>query len=513
MVLAEDPIWIKAADHWAPPCAPKEMGMRAERWADIDDWHVDRAAAMPLFRQIYQQVSWGILGRTLMPGTKLPSTRDLAERLGVARSSVVIAYEQLLAEGYIYGKVGSGTYISSDLPEPIGEDPLRAKVVRRPAGETRSFTETAAAQSDERPFNLGRTLLDARSIEIWRKLSHRAVRSLGPSHFGYTDPSGFAELRKTISDYLQAARSVCCEPAQVIVTAGTQHAIDIALRVLLDRGDEVWVEDPGYSLTYDALAAFGAKARPIRVDKHGIDVAAGIRAAPKARAVFVTPSHQFPLGVVLSMSRRLELLAWARSTQAWIIEDDYASEFRYGGRPLASLQGLDDSSRVIYIGTLNKALFPGLRMGYVVVPHALLRAFVRARYLMDRQPPSLQQTVVAEFMRQGHFASHLRRMRLQYRDQRDALATEFTRCLGDYLQVDTPDQGMHLVAYLREGLSDIDIERAALDRGIVVRAISRLYRKAPPRSGLMLGFSGYPRQVIPSAVEQFAEAVRDRLMY
>jgi GntR family transcriptional regulator/MocR family aminotransferase len=488
--------------------------MRAEGWADIYDWQVDRAAAMPLFRQIYQQVSWGILGRTLAPGTKLPSTRDLAARLGVARASVVVAYEQLLAEGYIYGKIGSGTYISSDLPEPIGEKPLRAKAARRPAEETRSFTETAEspAQSDERPFNLGRTLVDARSVEIWRKLSHRAVRSLGPSHLGYTDPCGFAELRKTISDYLQAARNVRCDPAQVIVTAGTQHAIDIALRVLLDRGDDVWVEDPGYSLTYDALAAFGAKARPIRVDKHGIDVAAGIRAAPKARAVFVTPSHQFPLGVVLSMSRRLELLAWARTTRAWIIEDDYASEFRYGGRPLASLQGLDDSGRVIYIGTLNKALFPGLRMGYVVVPHALLRAFVGARYLMDRQPPSLQQTVVAEFMRQGHLASHLRRMRLQYRDQRDALATEFTRCLGGHLQVDTPDQGMHLVAYLREGLSDVDIERAALDRGIVVRAISRLYRKAPPRSGLMLGFAGYPRQAILSAAAQFAQAVRDRLI-
>jgi GntR family transcriptional regulator/MocR family aminotransferase len=229
--------------------------------------------------------------------------------------------------------------------------------------------------------------------------------------------------------------------------------------------------------------------------------------APNAVAVFVTPSHQFPTGVVLSMARRLELLAWAREKNAWIVEDDYASEFRYGGRPLASLQGLDEGERVIYIGTFNKALFPGLRMGYAVVPRALLRAFVATRYLMDRQPSTLGQAVVAAFMEEGHFAAHIRRMRLLYRDQRDALVAALNSRLGADLTVDPPDQGMHLVAYTRRGLSDVAIERAGRQHGVIVRAMSRLHVAAAPRSALVLGFSGYPRQMIGPAVESLAQVV------
>jgi GntR family transcriptional regulator/MocR family aminotransferase len=255
-----------------------------------------------------------------------------------------------------------------------------------------------------------------------------------------------------------------------------------------------------------ALVAAGAKVCPIPVDQHGIDVTEGIRRAPKAQAVFITPSHQFPKGVPLSMARRLELLAWAREQGAWIVEDDYASEFRYGGRPLASLQGLDDAGRVIYIGTLNKALFPGLRLGYAVVPPSLVRAFVTARYLMDRQPSSLCQAVAAAFMAEGHFAAHIRRMREMYRGQRDALVVALRRRLGDHLTVDPPDQGMHLVAYTRRGLSDVTLERAAREHGVIVRAMSRLYVEAPAQSALVLGFSGYPRQIIAPAIARLARA-------
>jgi GntR family transcriptional regulator/MocR family aminotransferase len=332
-------------------------------------------------------------------------------------------------------------------------------------------------------------------------------RSLGHDHFGYSDPRGLPGLRKAICDYLRAARAVQCEPEQIVVTAGTQHAIDLVIRVLLKADMEAWIEDPGYSLTRQALIAAGVKVRPIPVDAQGIQVAAGIRSAPKARAMFVTPSHQFPTGVVLSMARRLELLNWARETNAWIVEDDYASEFRYGGRALASLQGLDESERVIYVGTLNKALFPGLRLGYAVVPPALLRAFIAARYLIDRQPSTLAQAVVADFIEEGHFAAHIRRMRQQYRDQRDVLVAALRHRLGSEMTVDPPDQGMHLVAYLRRGLSDVAIERAARDHGVIVRAMSRLYVAAPPRSALVIGFSGYPRQMIPPAVTRLAKAV------
>jgi GntR family transcriptional regulator / MocR family aminotransferase len=478
-------------------------------WADLYDWHaVERAQGMSVVHQTYLQVRSAILSGSLQAGTKLPSSRDLASKLEVARSSVVEAYEQLLAEGYLSTRRGSGTFISSDLPEPIETAPR----VRKSASNDRRPTHRSdatepldhPAYSDTRPFNTGRTLLDARTREVWRRLTHRAARALGPGDLGYSDPRGSLELRRAVCDYLQAARAVRCEPEQVVVTGGTQHAIDIVIRVLLRPGEQVWVEDPGYPLTRQALTAAGLVARPVPVDAHGMNVSAGVRSAPHARAAFVTPSHQFPTGVVLSMSRRLELLAWARESKSWIIEDDYASEFRYSGRPLSSLQGLDDNARVIYVGTLNKALFPGLRLGYAVVPTLVLKAFVEARHLMDRQPPSLHQSVVAEFMRQGHLSAHIRRMRLQYRAQRDVLAAELTRHAGDLLAVEVPDQGMHLLADIRGGLSDVAVERAACAGGVVVRSISRLYTAAPPRSALMLGFSGSSCQSIVPAARRLA---------
>ena len=263
---------------------------------------------------------------------------------------------------------------------------------------------------------------------------------------------------------------------------------------------------PGYPLTQYALSIAGAKLRPIPVDLQGIDVSAAIRIAPKAIAAVVTPSHQFPTGVVLSMARRLELLVWARETGAWIIEDDYASEFRYSGRPLASLQGLDDCDRVIYFGTLNKT--PGLRIGYAVVPPLLLKAFTSARCLMDRQPPALQQSVLAEFMHEGYFAAHIRRLRLAYRDQRDLLVAELSLRVHADLTTEAPDQGMYLVANLRQGLRDIAVEEAARRNGLVVRAMSRLYKKAAPRSALMLGFSGYPPQLVVPAAARLARVLR-----
>jgi len=482
-----------------------------QSWAALYAFEIDRAADAPVFRQIYLQLRSAILSGTLRPATKLPSTRELAAQLGVSRSAVVSAFEQLLAEGYAFGKKGAGTYIASDLPEPFGAIHGRKKRSASVAKTAASFRDLGGfvdvtTHSDERPFNLGRTLVDARTVELWRKLSARTLRSFGRHHLGYGDPRGTLELRKSVCDYLGAARGVRCEPGQVVITAGTQQAVDIVTRVMQGPDKEAWIEDPGYPLTRLTLLAAGAKACPIPVDQHGVNVNEGIRRAPKARAVFVTPSHQFPKGVALSMARRLELLAWARESGALIVEDDYASEFRYGGRPLTSLQGLDEAERVIYIGTLNKALFPGLRLGYAVVPPPLVRAFVTARYLMDRQPSSLCQAVVAAFMEEGHFAAHIRRMREVYRNQRDALVAALRRRLGDHLTVDPPDQGMHLVAYTRRGLSDVTIERAGREHGVVVRAMSRLYVEAPAQSALMLGFSGYPHQIIAPAIARLARA-------
>jgi GntR family transcriptional regulator/MocR family aminotransferase len=482
-------------------------------WAEIYPWQAPSASG-PVIRQVYDQVRGAIHAGALKPGGRLPSSRDLAQRLGVARASVVAAYDLLLAEGYAEGRPGSGTYVCGDLsgvldlkaPKPVADAPPPEPPTGLKALEALSLPPTAAG---ERMFSNGRTLMDARALDAWAASTRRALRTLDPVHFGYSDPRGEPGLRAAVADYLRAARGVVCEPDQVIITAGAQHAVDIAVRVLLQPGDPVWMEDPGYQPTWHALSAAGAELHAVPVDRAGLDVAAGVAAAPNARLAFVTPSHQYPLGVTLSMGRRLELLAWAREAGAWIVEDDYSSEFRYSGPPLAALQGLDGGERVIYVGTLNKALFPGLRLGYVVAPRPLASALAKARQLTDRQPPTLTQAIVLDFMESGQFAAHIRRRRLAYRTQRDALAEALTVKLGDRLEIDAPDQGMHLMAFLKDGGDDVAVQTAAAARGVTARAISPLYRQAPARPGLLLGFTGYPAHSMAGGVAKLAQAFAD----
>ncbi|HEX5378528.1 MAG TPA: PLP-dependent aminotransferase family protein, partial [Phenylobacterium sp.] len=480
-------------------------------WAEVYPWR-SPGAGEPVIRHIYDQVRSAIIASALKPGQRLPSSRDFAGRLGVARASVVAAYDMLLAEGYTVGRPGSGTYVSNDLS---GVAELKPSAQLAPAhppqvpAHARDLDEMIlpAPQSDPRLFATGRTLLDARAQDAWSRSTRRALRSLDAVHFGYSDPRGDLQLRGAIADYLRAARGVVCEADQVIVTAGAQHAVDIAARVLLRPGDRVWMEDPGYPATRHALAAAQTDIHYASVDRLGLMVREAVDAAGDAKVAFVTPSHQYPLGVTLSMGRRMELLAWAREAGAWIVEDDYASEFRYSGPPLESLQGLDGGERVIYVGTLNKALFPGLRMGYAVVPRALMGAFANARQLMDRQPPTLTQAIVLDFMREGQFAAHIRRRRIAYKAQRDALAQALSAQLGDLLEVDVPDQGMTLIAYLKDGRSDLDVEAAADAGGVTVRAISRLYRRNRQQQGLMLGFSGFPARMMAGGVTRLAKAI------
>jgi len=481
-------------------------------WADVYPWSAPEAGR-PVIRQVYDQVRRAIHAGALKPGGRLPSSRDLARRLGVARASVVAAYDQLLAEGYAQGRTGSGTYVSDDLsgvldlkaaePEPeAAAPPALPDRVAEFAGIT-----ARAPLSDPQTFSNGRTLMDARAQDAWSVSTRRALRTLSSAHFGYSEPAGDPRLRGAIADYLRAARGVVCEPEQVIVTAGAQHAVDLAVRLLLKPGDRVWLEDPGYANTWQALLASGAEGVAVPVDRSGLVVQAGIAAAPDARACFVTPSHQFPLGVAMSMGRRLELVAWARQSGAWIVEDDYASEFRYEGAPLASLQGLDGGERTIYVGTFNKSLFPGLRLGYLVAPKPLMAAFAGLRRLADRQPPTLTQAVTLDFMESGQFAAHIRRRRLAYKAQRDALAEALGRRLGHVLDVDVPDQGMHLIAYLKDGRSDLEVEAAALRNGVLARGISPLYHRAEPRQGLLLGFTGFPARAMDAGVAKLAAAI------
>jgi GntR family transcriptional regulator/MocR family aminotransferase len=481
-------------------------------WASVYAWRAPQPGEA-VVRHVYDQLRGAIHGGALPSGGRLPASRALAEHLGVARASVVAAYEQLLAEGYAVGRQGAGTFVAGDLSGVVDKVEAPAPVSEAAAAPDRARAfEALAWPTDDRqprPFTGGRTLMDAQATAAWLKSARRSLRTLDASHFGYGDPRGDAGLRAQIRDYLRAARGVVCDADQVLITAGTQHALDLACRVLLATGEQVWLEDPGYGPTYRTLEAMGARIASVPVDRTGIIVSRGRALAPDARLAVVTPSHQYPLGVTLGMGRRLELLAWAREAGAWIVEDDYTSEFRYSGPPLTALHGLDGGERVIYVGTLNKTLFPGLRLGFLVAPKALAGALAAVRQLTDRQPSSVTQAIVDDFMASGAFASHIRRRRLAYRAQRDALAEALTAQLGDRLDVDIPDQGLHLIAHLTDGSGDIDLETAAAARGIAVRAISRLYHRAAPRQGLLLGFSGFQPERMRGAVEQLARALED----
>ncbi len=464
---------------------------------------LDRDSEAPLLRQLYLELRRAVLAGVLPPGARLPATRALAQQLGVARNTVVAAYDQLLAEGFIEGRTGAGSYVSRDLPEGLEARPMPAAA---PAPNPAPIPNMA--QPGTAPFNTGRTAWDERTARIWRQLTLRRLQRPDPAMLGYGDPQGARPLRAAIAAYLGAARAVRCTPEQVVVTSGAQQAIGLVLRVLLGPGDAAWIEDPAYPAVRAAMAAAGARVIPVPVDGQGLVVSAGVAAAPDARLAYVTPSSQYPLGVTLSMARRMELLAWARVARGWVIEDDYDSEFRYAGRPLASLQGVDEGGRVIYIGTFSKVLFPGLRLGYAVLPPELLQPVLTARLLADWHPATLQEGVVTDFLQEGHFAQHLRRMRQRYRFARDALVEALARECGHALSVEAPDQGMKLVGRLRPGLVDTEVAAAAAARGIIARAVSPMYLSASPMQGLMLGFTGHEPGALRWAAKRLAQCLR-----
>jgi len=337
-------------------------------------------------------------------------------------------------------------------------------------------------------------------LRVWSNLVARRCRSMNARSFHYGDSLGFQPLREMIASYLRAARSLHCDAEQVMIVSGSQQALEITARVLLDPGSSVWVEDPGYLMAQDVFALNDCHLVPVPVDREGLDVAAGIRQSPTARAAFVTPSHQFPLGVTMSASRRFQLLEWAQRNGTWIIEDDYDSEYRYESSPIASLQGLDSHARVVYIGTFSKVLFPSLRLGYLVIPSDLLERFLAVRHAMDLGPPTFHQEVLADFIELGHFARHIRRMRILYRERRSALVDSIHQQLGSRVEVLGSEAGMHLVVTLPRGSRDLEIAERAARQNLWMWPLSPAYLGAAARPGLILGFGSATPAEIPGAV-------------
>jgi GntR family transcriptional regulator/MocR family aminotransferase len=474
-------------------------------------------AGRPLYAQIYDGYRKAILEGRLRAGQRIPSTRALARELGISRLPVLTAFEQLLHEGYLEGRTGSGTFVASSIHDMQDATALvHAPPARRSSSRRRAAVPAAAPASAvaNKPllgaFRVSLPALDHFPKVIWARLVTRHARAMTIEQMAYGDPAGYLPLRHAVADYLRTARAVACDASQVLIVSGSQMALHLCARVLLKPGDTLYFEDPGYPGARAALTATGATVQSVPVDGDGLVVQAMRRVKSKARAVYVTPSHQYPLGVSMNVSRRLELLAWARRHDAWIIEDDYDSDYRYSSRPLGALQGMNGAEQVIYTGTFSKVLFPAMRIGYVVAPASLVEKFIAQRLTLDLFPQTLDQLVLTDFLCEGHFARHVRRMRAIYQTRRDALVREIGKQLGDVLTIVNSDAGMHLTARLPKGFDDVDVVRLAREWGISAIALSNCYAGNSHDSGLVLGFGGVPEKEIVRGVRTLSEVLAGR---
>jgi GntR family transcriptional regulator/MocR family aminotransferase len=470
---------------------------------------INRKASKALHRQIYDAYREAIVERRLRPRQRVPSSRSLAIELGISRFPVLNAYAQLLAEGYFESRVGAGTIVSRSFLDPLTPSkPIAARLAPTSSGDRPiSRRSLLLPRLGRAPwlrgggaFGVGQVAFDEFPLRIWSNLVARHCRKMAASSFHYGDHKGSAALRETIASYLRTARSLRCEADQIIIVSGSQQALDLTARVLLDPGSRVWVENPGYLLAREVFALADCRLVPVPVDEEGLDVAAGIRRCAKARAALVTPSHQFPLGVTMSASRRLHLLDWAQKYGSWIIEDDYDSEYRYESQPIASMQGLDENARVIYIGTFSKVLNPTLRLGYLVLPPDLVDRFGAVRHAVDICPPGFHQEVVADFIGEGHFGRHIRRMRVLYQERRKMLADRISREFGALAEVLGSAAGMHLTVALPNGTRDVEIAERASSQKLWTWPLSRCYVGEPARQGFVLGYGSTAVADIPSAV-------------
>jgi GntR family transcriptional regulator/MocR family aminotransferase len=374
-------------------------------------------------------------------------------------------------------------------------------VAALPKYERPSWAESLGA------FQVGQPELQKFPIEIWLTLVARYSRRMRLKALQYGDAMGLLELREAIATYLRTSRGVRCEAQQIMIMSGSQQALDLATRVLLEAGSAAWVEEPGYWLVHHVLKAARCRIVPVPVDAEGLNVTADIKLNRNARAAFVAPSHQYPLGVTMSATRRLQLLEWAQRSRAWIIEDDYDSEYRYGSLPIASLQGLDGNARVIYIGTFSKVMFPSMRLGYVVIPFDLMERFAAMRQVMDICPPHITQAVMSDFIREGHFARHVRRMRPIYAERRRVLVAELERQLGDNLTIMGDQAGMHLAIFLAPGRDDRKIAATAARQSLWLSPLSSSYVGKTPRHGFVLGFGNANANDIPKAVRHLKKLI------
>ncbi|EJL93454.1 transcriptional regulator with HTH domain and aminotransferase domain containing protein [Herbaspirillum sp. CF444] len=445
---------------------------------------LDSSVGEAFYRQIYTRFRNAIADRLLKPGARIPSARALAEELGVARGTVEAAYSLLTAEGYVETRGQAGTIVTLGLKPGVHATPtMRHRTVAAPTADS------PAPISMPMPFQMGLPALDAFPRKIWSRLAARSIRATAPGDMIYPPQAGVAALRREIATYLQLSRGVACTPEQVFVTSGYRETLQLITGPLLKPGDKVWTEDPGYQPTGQVLIQAGMTPVPVPVDGEGLQVALGMQEAPRARAAIVTPAHQSPLCVSLSLQRRFALLDWAARANAWIVEDDYDGEYRYVGRPLPALKSLDRDGRVLYAGTFSKVLFPGIRLAYLVVPESQIERFAAAGRTMFSGSPVLTQNIVSDFIAEGHFARHVQRMRKLYGERRKIAADGLDGLLGTYLRVDPQPGGMHLILRVRGRRSDKALAAAMRKDGMFVHALSQRAVRYQTPPALLLSFT------------------------
>jgi GntR family transcriptional regulator/MocR family aminotransferase len=471
------------------PTNSQPSRLKPELALDLTGAHVTPGASSQ--HRLYQALCHAITGGIAKPGEPLPPSRTLAKQTGFRRNAVTSAYERLIADGFAVATVGSGTFVAARIPARAG-DSSKAMIAVEPP--------------QQGALALGCTHIDERALQRFRAFAGRRLRAFGSEHLHYGDPRGSRELRAAIADHLLSARGLRCDPDQIMLTTGTQHALRVVLGAILRSGDQIWCEDPGYPAARKAIEHCRLRPVSVPVDVSGMIVAKGRALAPAAGAAYVTPSHQFPLGVQMSMPRRLELLDWAREADAFVIEDDYDSEFRYDGAPLLSLAGIDHLSRVIYVGTFAKTLFPGLRIGYCALPERLVGPVAAARAALDRFPGTLLEGAVADMLNSGAFAANLRRVRGLYREARDVLASTLSRASNGELSVPVPSQGLHLVARFEPSTDPHVAAQAKADAGVGGWLLAETCFRARPLPGFVLGFAGHPLPELIASAERLARS-------
>jgi GntR family transcriptional regulator/MocR family aminotransferase len=472
--------WSMIADWYTrfPIGCKPDQSMTVAKGSSISP--LDPAAPEPFYRQIYDRFRGAIGSGVLKPGDRIPSARALTRELGLARGTIETAYSLLAAEGYIQARGQAGTIVTPGLKLRTPE----ASTMPRPTVIATSFRPDSIL-----PFQMGLPALDAFPRKIWARLGARCVRSMQPADMVHPPVYGLPGLRAGIAAYLQVSRGIDCSPSQVFVTSGYRHTLELIAHALLKRGDRVWLENPGYPPTRELLKLMHMEAVPVPVDGQGMIVSEALRAAPRARATVVTPGHQSPLCVSLSLPRRLALLDWAARHNAWIVEDDYDGEYRYVSRPLPALKSLDRDGRVLYAGTFSKVLFPGIRLAYVVVPEAQAERFEQVSQTFTGGSPQLTQAIVAAFIEEGHFARHIQRMRKLYAERRGATAAGLEGVLGKYVRIDPSPGGMHLILRLQGRRSDRRLVARMLEEGLYGEALTDWTTGRNGASALLLNFT------------------------